>query len=40
MPEVIYSGNPQGLNKPAEMNEKGCEWSQLMMENLSIHLLN
>ena len=25
MPEVIYSGNPQGLNtKPAEMNEKGC----------------
>ena len=25
MPEVVYSGNPQGLNtKPAEMNEKGC----------------
>ena len=25
MPEVIYSGNPQGLNtKPSEMNEKGC----------------
>ena len=25
MPEVIYSGNPQGLNtKAAEMNEKGC----------------
>jgi len=25
MPEVIYSGNPQGLNtKSAEMNEKGC----------------
>ena len=25
MPEVIYSGNPQGLNtKASEMNEKGC----------------
>ena len=25
MPEVIYSGNPQGLNtKPSEMKEKGC----------------
>ena len=25
MPEVVYSGNPQGLStKPSEMNEKGC----------------